>query len=43
MVGRSLLSTGSFTLFGLTLAIFLGFRNNTSYSRFSEARPYQHT
>jgi len=32
------LSTGPFTLFGLTLAIFLGFRNNTSYSRFSEAR-----
>jgi len=32
------LSTGPFTLFGLTLAIFLGFRNNTSYSRFTEAR-----
>jgi ion channel-forming bestrophin family protein len=27
-----------FSLIGLTLAIFLGFRNNTSYARFSEAR-----
>lgn len=27
-----------FSLIGLTLAIFLGFRNNTSYSRFWEAR-----
>ncbi|WP_184141038.1 bestrophin family protein [Paraburkholderia atlantica] len=27
-----------FTLFGLTLAIFLAFRNNASYQRFDEAR-----
>jgi putative membrane protein len=27
-----------FTLFGITLAIFLGFRNNASYDRFWEAR-----
>lgn len=32
------LSTAPFTLFGLTLAIFLGFRNNASYARFTEAR-----
>lgn len=27
-----------FSLIGLTLAIFLGFRNNTSYARYTEAR-----
>ena len=32
------LSTAPFTLFGLTLAIFLVFRNNASYARFTEAR-----
>ncbi|SFH60992.1 Bestrophin, RFP-TM, chloride channel [Collimonas sp. OK307] len=32
------LSTVPFTLFGLTLAIFLVFRNNASYARFTEAR-----
>ncbi len=32
------LSTAPFTLFGLTLAIFLVFRNNASYARFSEGR-----
>lgn len=32
------LSTVPFTLFGLTLAIFLVFRNNASYARFIEAR-----
>ncbi|MRW84588.1 hypothetical protein GJ698_10875 [Pseudoduganella sp. FT26W] len=32
------LSPGSFTLFGLTLAVFLVFRNNASYARFIEAR-----
>jgi len=32
------LSTAPFTLFGLTLAIFLVFRNNASYARFVEAR-----
>jgi putative membrane protein len=32
------LSTTLLTLFGLTLAIFLGFRNTVSYERFKEAR-----
>ncbi len=32
------LSTVPFTLFGLTLAIFLVFRNNASYARFTEGR-----
>lgn len=32
------LSTAPFTLFGLTLAVFLVFRNNASYSRFIEGR-----
>ncbi|HGO6088781.1 bestrophin family protein [Burkholderia cepacia] len=32
------LNTAPFTLFGVTLAIFLAFRNNTSYERFNEAR-----
>ncbi|MCW3479531.1 bestrophin family protein [Neisseriaceae bacterium JH1-16] len=32
------LSTAPFTLFGLALAIFLAFRNNASYARFTEAR-----
>ncbi|WP_020071412.1 bestrophin family protein [Paraburkholderia caledonica] len=32
------LNTAPFTLFGLALAIFLAFRNNASYGRFSEAR-----
>ncbi|MFJ2990824.1 bestrophin family protein [Collimonas sp. NPDC087041] len=32
------LSTVPFTLFGLTLAIFLAFRNNASYARFTEGR-----
>lgn len=32
------LSPASFTLFGLTLAVFLVFRNNASYARFTEAR-----
>jgi putative membrane protein len=32
------LNTTPFTLFGLTLAIFLAFRNNASYQRFDEAR-----
>jgi putative membrane protein len=32
------LSPASFTLFGLTLAVFLVFRNNASYARFIEAR-----
>jgi len=32
------LNFGAFSLVGLTLAIFLGFRNNTSYSRWWEAR-----
>lgn len=32
------LNTALLTLFGLTLAIFLGFRNTTSYDRFKEAR-----
>ena len=32
------LNTTLLTLFGLTLAIFLGFRNTTSYQRFDEAR-----
>ncbi|MBM3116635.1 bestrophin family protein [Jeongeupia naejangsanensis] len=32
------LSIGPFSLMGIALAIFLGFRNNTSYDRFWEAR-----
>jgi len=32
------LSPAPFTLFGLTLAIFLAFRNNASYARYTEAR-----
>jgi len=32
------LNTTLLTLFGLTLAIFLGFRNNASYERYKEAR-----
>ncbi|VVE76982.1 bestrophin family protein [Pandoraea sputorum] len=32
------LNTTLLTLFGLTLAIFLAFRNNASYERFNEAR-----
>ncbi|MQR02449.1 bestrophin family protein [Glaciimonas soli] len=32
------LSAAPFTLFGLTLAIFLVFRNNASYARFTEGR-----
>ncbi|MBN3763654.1 bestrophin family protein [Burkholderia sp. Ac-20365] len=32
------LNTTPFTLFGLTLAIFLAFRNTASYQRFDEAR-----
>jgi putative membrane protein len=32
------LSTAPFTLFGLTLAVFLVFRNNASYARFTEGR-----
>jgi len=32
------LNTTLLTLFGLTLAIFLGFRNNQSYERYKEAR-----
>ncbi|RQQ00425.1 bestrophin family protein [Burkholderia stagnalis] len=32
------LNTAPFTLFGLALAIFLAFRNNASFERFSEAR-----
>jgi putative membrane protein len=32
------LNATPFTLFGLTLAIFLAFRNNASYQRFDEAR-----
>lgn len=32
------LNPGPFTLFGIALAIFLGFKNNVSYDRFWEAR-----
>ncbi|VWC61685.1 bestrophin family protein [Burkholderia lata] len=32
------LNTAPFTLFGLALAIFLGFRNSASFERFKEAR-----
>ena len=32
------LNPAPFTLFGIALAIFLGFRNNASYDRFWEAR-----
>ncbi|WP_374342180.1 bestrophin family protein [Azonexus sp.] len=32
------LTLGPFSLLGVAIAIFLGFRNNTSYARFSEAR-----
>jgi len=32
------LSPAPFTLFGIALALFLGFRNNASYERFWEAR-----
>lgn len=32
------LNPGPFTLFGIALAIFLGFRNNVSYDRFWEGR-----
>ena len=36
--GHTLFSTTPFSLIGLALGIFLGFRNNTSYDRFWEAR-----
>jgi len=32
------LTLGPFSLLGIAIAIFLGFRNNTAYARFSEAR-----
>lgn len=32
------ITTAPFSLLGVTIAIFLGFRNNTSYARFTEAR-----
>lgn len=32
------LSTAPFSLLGIAIAIFLGFRNNASYARFTEAR-----
>jgi putative membrane protein len=32
------LNSAAFSLIGLTLAVFLGFRNNTSYARYWEAR-----
>src|ERR1700754_397803 len=32
------LNPAPFTLFGIALALFLGFRNNASYDRFWEAR-----
>lgn len=32
------LTTAPFSLLGIAIAIFLGFRNNTSYARFNEAR-----
>src|SRR6218665_912632 len=32
------INPAAFTLFGITLAIFLGFRNNVSYDRFWEGR-----
>lgn len=32
------LNPAPFTLFGVALAIFLSFRNNASYERFTEAR-----
>lgn len=32
------LTLGPFSLLGVAIAIFLGFRNNTAYARFSEAR-----
>ncbi|WP_447777928.1 bestrophin family protein [Variovorax boronicumulans] len=34
------LNTAPFTLFGVALALFLGFRNNASYARFVEARHF---
>jgi putative membrane protein len=34
------LNTAPFTLFGVALALFLGFRNNASYARFIEARHF---
>ncbi|RKP43298.1 bestrophin family protein [Trinickia fusca] len=38
LVGMVHLTFVPFSLIGLTLAIFLGFRNNTSYARYWEAR-----
>lgn len=38
LVGKVHLTFVPFSLIGLTLAIFLGFRNNTSYARYWEAR-----
>ncbi len=35
---KVLLTATPFTLWGLTLAIFLGFRNTVAYQRFWEAR-----
>src|ERR1700759_71808 len=32
------LNPAPFTLFGIALALFLGFRNNASYDRFTEGR-----
>ena len=32
------ITTAPFSLLGISIAIFLGFRNNTSYARFNEAR-----
>jgi putative membrane protein len=36
--GKTLLNTAPFTLMGVSLAIFLAFRNNASYERYLEAR-----
>jgi putative membrane protein len=36
--GKALLNTAPFTLMGVSLAIFLAFRNNASYDRYLEAR-----
>ncbi|MDB5990810.1 MAG: hypothetical protein JWQ10_2213 [Herbaspirillum sp.] len=36
--GKMLLNTAPFTLMGVSLAIFLAFRNNASYDRYLEAR-----
>ena len=32
------LTTAPFSLLGIAIAIFLGFRNNASYARYTEAR-----